>query len=201
MNTRQEKPQRLIVAMTGASGAIYGVRLLELLRETTSIETHLVISEAAEVTLKHEMGMARDAVEKCASVVHDVKNIGASLASGSFKTEGMIIAPCSMKTLSAVAHGYADNLIARAADVVLKERRKLVMLVRETPLNLIHIRNMATVTEAGGIIFPPVPSFYHQPQSLDEMVRQTVKRVLDIFHLSYDETGEWKGQGGIKNLT
>ncbi len=187
------QPRRLIVAITGASGAIFGVRLLHALKTLEYIETHLLVSDAGLLNLQHELGMSRPAVEKLANVVHDIRDVGASIASGSFRSEGMIVAPCSMKTLAAIAHGYADNLITRAADVVLKERRRLVLMVRETPLNLIHLRNMATVTEAGGIIFPPLPAFYHRPQTIDEMVDQTVARVLDIYGLQDQLTPTWMG--------
>jgi flavin prenyltransferase len=180
MNSKTNHQRRMIVAMTGASGAIYGVRLLELLQRINGIETHLVISEAGILTLQQEQGLTRHDVEKLAHVIHDVHDVGASIASGSFHTEGMIIAPCSMKSLAAIAHGYADNLITRAADVVLKERRRLVLLVRETPLNLIHLRNMTTVTEAGGIIFPPLPAFYHQPQTITDIVDHTVERAIAL---------------------
>ena len=176
-------PKRLIVAITGASGSIFGVRLLKLLQQFAGVESHLLISDAGLLNLQHELGLSRPEVESLSNVAHDVRDVGASIASGSFRSEGMIVAPCSMKTLAAIAHGYADNLITRAADVTLKERRRLVLMVRETPLNLIHLRNMATVTEAGGIIFPPLPAFYHRPQSIEEMVDQTVARVLDIYGL------------------
>jgi 4-hydroxy-3-polyprenylbenzoate decarboxylase len=168
-----DRPQRLVIAITGATGAVYGVRLLHHLRPLAEIETHLVISDAAILTLHQETGLQRKEVEALADVVHKQNNIGASIASGSFQADGMVIAPCSMKTLAAVAHGLSDNLIARAADVMLKERRRLVLMVRETPFNLAHLRNMTAVTEMGGIIFPPLPSFYHQPKTIDEMVDHT----------------------------
>jgi 4-hydroxy-3-polyprenylbenzoate decarboxylase len=199
MQTETSKPRRLIVAMTGASGAIYGLRLLELLHAARQFETHLLISAAGEQVLKHELNLHRRDLEPLADKVYDVHNIGAAIASGSYKTEGMIVAPCSMKTLSAIAHGYADNLIIRAADVVLKERRKLVLLVRETPLNLIHLRNMTTVTEAGGIIFPPVPAFYQQPASVDDIVLHSVKRILGQFDLSQAEPFEWCGLSSVRD--
>jgi len=178
-------PKRLIVAISGASGSIVGVRLLQALQSVPDMETHLLVSDAAAINLQHELGLTRDEIGKMANVVHDVHNIGASIASGSFRTEGMIVAPCSMKTLASVAHGLADNLIARAADVVLKERRRLVLMVRETPLNLIHLRNMVAVTEAGGIIFPPMPTFYHRPKNIEEMVGHTVGHVLSLFDLPH----------------
>jgi len=150
--------KRLIIAMTGATGAVYGVRMLQVLKEQPEWETHLIISDAGVVNLKHEMDMKRAELFKLADVTHGIDDIAASISSGGFKTEGMIIAPCSMKTLSAVAHGFGDNLISRGADVVLKERRRLVVMPRETPLNLVHIRNMGIVTEMGGIMFPPMPA-------------------------------------------
>jgi flavin prenyltransferase len=183
--------RRLIVAITGASGAVYGVRLLQTLQTMDDIETHLLLTGAGEINLGLELGMSRHDAEGLADVVHDVQDIGASIASGSFRTEGMIVAPCSMKTLATIAHGIADNLVARAADVVLKERRRLLLMVRETPLNLIHLRNMTAVTEAGGIIFPPVPAFYHRPQTLDEMIEHTVGRALDIFGLQHPSAPNW----------
>lgn len=167
--------------MTGATGAIYGARLLEVLKAQEEWETHFIISDAGAVNLKHELGLKRAQLAALADVSHGIDDIAASIASGGFKTEGMIVAPCSMKTLAAVAHGFGDNLITRAADVVLKERRKLVLLPREAPLSLIHLRNMAAVTEAGGIIFPPMPAFYNKSGSVMEMVNETVGRVLDMF--------------------
>jgi 4-hydroxy-3-polyprenylbenzoate decarboxylase len=189
----QQRPRRLIVAITGATGAVYGVRLLRALAATPGIETHLVISDAANLTLHQEVGMQRRDVELLAHVVHKNRDVGASIASGSFQSDGMIIAPCSMKTLAAVAHGLSDNLIARAADVVLKERRRLVLMVRETPFNLAHLRNMTAVTEMGGIIFPPLPSFYHRPASIDDMVEHTVARVIDLFGIDHALAPRWEG--------
>lgn len=193
MTAKAKQTRRIIIAITGASGAIYGVRLLEALQRTGMYETHLLISAAGARTLQHELGLTRDSVEKLAHCVHDVNDIGASIASGSFWTEGMIVAPCSMKSLAAIAHGYADNLITRAADVVLKERRKLILMVRETPFNLIHLRNMTSVTEAGGIIFPPLPAFYHHPQNMEGMVAHTVERVLSVFDGEQPVTHHWNG--------
>jgi len=186
-------PRRLIVAITGASGAVYGVRALHMLRLCDAVETHLLVSASGWLTLQHELGLQRDAVHALADVVHNVRDVGASIASGSFATDGMLIAPCSMKTLASVAHGFADNLISRAADVVLKERRRLVLLVRETPLNLAHLRNMTAVTEMGGVIFPPVPAFYSQPASIAEMVDHTVGRVLSLFDLAPADIPKWQG--------
>jgi 4-hydroxy-3-polyprenylbenzoate decarboxylase len=192
---RQEgRPQRLVIAITGATGAVYGVRLLQVLKALPQpIESHLVISDAAVLTLHQETGLQRKQVEALADVVHKQNNIGAAIASGSFQCDGMVIAPCSMKTLAAVAHGLSDNLIARAADVMLKERRRLVLMVRETPFNLAHLRNMTAVTEMGGIIFPPLPSFYHQPQSIADMVDHTVARVLDLFAVEHELAPRWQG--------
>ena len=187
--------RRLIIAITGATGAIYGVRLLQILRDVPTVETHLLVSEAGVLNLHQEMEMKRKDVELLADVVHNVRDVGASIASGSFQSDGMIIAPCSMKTLASVAHGMADNLITRAADVVLKERRRLVLMVRETPFNLAHLRNMTAVTEMGGIIFPPLPGFYQRPQSIQEMVDHTVGRVLDLFDVPHDLTPRWQGMG------
>jgi 4-hydroxy-3-polyprenylbenzoate decarboxylase len=188
-----DRPQRLVIAITGATGAVYGVRLLQVLKELPYVETHLVVSDAAVLTLHQETGLQRKEVEALADLVHRQHNIGAAIASGSFQSDGMIIAPCSMKTLASVAHGLSDNLVARAADVVLKERRRLVLMVRETPFNLAHLRNMTAVTEMGGIIFPPLPSFYHQPQSIAEMVDHTVARVLDLFGLEHQLAPRWNG--------
>ncbi len=186
-------PRRLIVAITGASGAIYGVRILQLLRERSGIEVHLLVSASGWLTLQYEVGLEREAVHALADVVHNVRDVGAIIASGSFATEGMIVAPCSMKTLASVAHGFADNLIARAADVVLKERRRLVLMVRETPLNLAHLRNMTAVTEMGGVIFPPVPAFYNRPASVAELVDHTAGRALDLFGLGPATAPTWPG--------
>ena len=173
--------KRLVIAMTGATGAIYGVRMLQVLQNQDEWESHLVISSAGLVNLKYEMDMERAVLYDLADVVHGINDIAASIASGSFKTEGVVIAPCSMKTLAAVAHGFGDNLITRSADVALKERRKVVIMPRETPLNLAHIRNMASVTEMGGIIFPPMPAFYSKSNSIAAMVDEGVGRVLDMF--------------------
>ncbi len=187
------KPQRLIIAITGATGAVYGVGLLRQLGSMPGVETHLIVSDAAVLTLHQETGMQRREVEALAHVVHKARDMAASIASGSFQSDGMIIAPCSMKTLASVAHGLSDNLIARAADVILKERRRLVLMVRETPLNLAHLRNMTSVTEMGGIIFPPLPSFYLHPQSIAQMVEHTIGRVLDLFGIAPCATPRWCG--------
>jgi 2,5-furandicarboxylate decarboxylase 2 len=189
--------KRLIVAITGASGAAYGVRMLQILAQQGEWETHLVMSPSGALTAVHEMGMHRPEIEALASVVHNVRDIGASIASGSFKSDGMVIAPCSMRTLAAVAHGLADNLVTRAADVMLKERRRLVLLARETPLNLAHLRNMTAVTEMGAIVFPPVPAFYNQPRTIDDIVNHTVGRVLDLFDVEHAGLLQrWQGLKG-----
>ena len=191
---QKNQKKRLIIAMTGATGAIYGVRMLQVLQEREAWETHLVISSAGIINLKHELDMRRQALFDLADVTHDINNIAASIASGSFKTAGMVIAPCSMKTLASVAHGLADNLISRAADVILKERRRLVVMPRETPLNLAHIRNMASVTEMGGIISPPMPAFYSKPKSLDDVINESVGRVLELFDIDPGDLFEpWLG--------
>ena len=185
---------RLVVAITGASGAIYGVRLLEELRASGAAETHLVMSSSGVMTAQQELDLRRSDIEALADVVHNVKDIGATIASGSFKASGMVVAPCSMKTLASIAHGLADNLVSRAADVMLKERRRLVLVARETPLNLAHLRNMASVTEMGGIVFPPVPAFYTRPASIDELVNHTVGRLLDLFDLPHSGLVQrWEG--------
>lgn len=185
--------RRLIVAITGASGAIYGVRLLRHLAACSEIETHLLLSSAGMLNVHQELGLKRAEVEQLAGVVHNVNDIGASLASGSFCSAGMVIAPCSMKTLAACALGLADNLITRAADVCLKERRRLVLLVREAPLNLAHIRHMEAVTLMGGVIFPPVPAFYQRPNSIEQIVDHTLARVLDLFDIDNELAPRWDG--------
>jgi 4-hydroxy-3-polyprenylbenzoate decarboxylase len=187
--------RRLIVAITGATGAIYGVQLLRHLR-TLRIESHLLLSPAGVLNVHQELDMKRADVEALADVVYSVSDVGASLASGSFHTDGMVIAPCSMKTLAAIAHGYADNLISRAADVCLKERRRLILLPREAPLNLAHIRNMEAVTLMGGIIFPPLPAFYQRPESFEQMVDHTLARVLDLLGVENQLAPSWDGQIG-----
>ena len=188
-----QRPRRLVIAITGASGSMYGVRLLQILRDIGGIETHLMVSEAGVLNLHHELGMDRKAIGALADVVHNVRDVGASIASGSFQSDGMIVAPCSMKTLASIAHGMSDNLITRAADVVLKERRRLVLMVRETPFNLAHLRNMTAVTEMGGIIFPPLPGFYQKPASISEMIDHTVGRVLDMFDVEHQMAPRWSG--------
>ncbi|HEY9530955.1 MAG TPA: UbiX family flavin prenyltransferase [Burkholderiales bacterium] len=188
--------KRLIVGITGATGAVYGVKILETIREIPELESHVVLSEAGALNLWHELKMRRRELEKLADAAYHPNDIAAAIASGSFLTEGMVIAPCSMKTLAAVAHAHADDLLSRAADVVLKERRRLVLLTRETPLNLAHLRNMTAVSEMGGIIFPPVPAFYALPKSIDELVAHTVARVLDLFGVHSPKLARWQGLKG-----
>jgi 4-hydroxy-3-polyprenylbenzoate decarboxylase len=185
--------RRLIVAITGASGAVYGVRLLQLLREVPGMRTHLVVTPAGWMNIEHEMSLPRRDVEALADTVHAVRDVGASIASGSFQTDGMVVAPCSMRTLGSIAHGLSDNLVNRAADVALKERRRLVLMVRETPLNLAHLRNMTAVTEMGGMIFPPVPAFYNAPQTVQDLVDHTVGRVLDVLGIEQSVSPAWPG--------
>ncbi len=189
----QPLQKRLIVGISGASGAVYGVRLLEVLKGS-DIQTHLVMSKAAKITLAAETSYKVSDVEKLAAVVHSNDDIGAACASGSFHTLGMVIAPCSVKTMSEIATGVTGHLISRAADVALKERRRVVLLLRETPLHLGHIRSMASVTEAGAVVFPPVPAFYARPASLDEMVDHTVGRVLDLFDIDAGLVRRWTGE-------
>lgn len=187
--------KRLIIAISGASGAIYGVRLLEVLRTLPDVETHLVMSQAARQTLALETAFTLREVQALADVVHDARDIAASISSGSFKTDGMVILPCSIKTLSGIVNSYTDGLLTRAADVVLKERRPLVLCVRETPLHLGHLRLMTQAAELGAIIMPPVPAFYHRPQSVDDIINQTVNRVLDQFDIDLPEDlfTRWSG--------
>jgi 4-hydroxy-3-polyprenylbenzoate decarboxylase len=190
MSAAMDKGKRLIVGISGASGIIYGVRVLESLR-ASGIETHLVMSRSAEITLAYEMGMKVAEVQALADVVHPIADIGASIASGSFRTEGMIVAPCSIKSMSEIAAGTTGTLLTRAADVVLKERRRLVLLVRETPLHMGHLRTMANVSEMGAIVMPPVPAFYHRPKTIDDIVNQTVGRALDLFGLDPGLVKRW----------
>ena len=192
--------KRLIIGISGASGAIYGVRLLQVLRDVAEVETHLVMSPAARQTLALETSFSLRDVQALVDVVHDVRDIAASVSSGSFKTAGMIILPCSIKTLSGIVHSYTDSLLTRAADVVLKERRPLVLCVRETPLHLGHLRLMTQAAELGAVIMPPVPAFYHNPQSLDDVINQTVNRVIDQFDIDLptDLFTRWQGANGAK---
>ena len=186
-------PRRLIVAITGASGAVYGVRLLQALRDTPGVQTHVTVSDAGWLNLRHELDLGPGDLEPLAHAIYPVADVGAAIASGSFRADAMAIAPCSMRTLAAVAHGLADNLITRAADVMLKERRRLVLLARETPLNLAHLRNMVSVTEMGAIVFPPVPAFYQRPQTVAEIVDHTVARVIDLLDLPNTLAPRWGG--------
>lgn len=187
--------KRLIVGISGASGVIYSVRLLEVLKATPQIETHLIISDAAKQTVVQETSYTVEQVQDLAAVVYGFGDITAAVSSGSFRTMGMVIIPCSMKTLAGIAQSYSDNLLLRAADVVLKDRRRLVLVARETPLHLGHLRHMVQVTEMGGIIAPPLPAFYHHAQTLDDIINQTVNRVLDLFDidLGYDLFERWQG--------
>ena len=184
--------RRLVVGITGASGAVYGVRLLARARNL-GLETHLVVTPAGVVNAHHELGLDRAALDALADRSYAPGDIGACVASGSFDTAAMVVAPCSMKTLAAVAHGLSDNLLTRAADVTLKERRTLLLMVRETPFNLAHLRNMTAVTEMGGIIFPPLPAFYHRPTSIDELVDDTVERVLALLGAHNASPKAWAG--------
>ncbi|MFO7747730.1 MAG: UbiX family flavin prenyltransferase [Orrella sp.] len=189
--------RRLVVGVTGATGSVYAVRLLELARQQADVEVHLVVSASGLLNIKHELGLSRTQVQELADHVYSVRDIGATLASGSFSTTGMIVVPCSMRTLAAVAHGLSDNLITRAADVTLKERRRLVMAIRETPFNLAHLRNMTAVTEMGGIIFPPLPAFYHLPQTIGEIIDHSVVRMLELVGIDVPRPS-WPGlQSGV----
>ena len=187
------RTRRIIVAISGASGAVYGARLLQVLRGLPGIETHLVVSDAGWRNQQHELGMERPAAQALAHQVHDVNNVGAAIASGSFQCHAMVVAPCSMRTLAAIAHGLADNLLTRAADVALKERRRLVLMVRESPLHLTHLRNMVAVTEMGGICCPPLPAFYLRPQTVGEVVDYSVARALDLIGVAHDIAPRWEG--------
>jgi 4-hydroxy-3-polyprenylbenzoate decarboxylase len=185
-------PPRLVVGISGASGAIYGVRLLELLAETP-VQTHLVVTRSARITLRHEVGLTLADLTDRADVVHPDTDVGATIASGSFRTMGMVIAPCSIKSMSAIATGVTSTLLARAADVVLKERRRLVLMVRETPLHRNHLRTMTELAELGAIIAPPVPAFYTNPDTIDDIVNHTVGRVLDLFEIETGAAARWTG--------
>ncbi len=185
--------RRIVVAITGASGVAYGVRAVEMLRGLPEVETHLIITAGARKTLAYETATDAAAVMKLADVVYHEDDLAAPISSGSYRTDGMVVIPCSIKTLSGVANCYDDNLVVRAADVALKERRRLVLVVRETPLHLSHLRLMTEVTAAGGIIVPPVPAFYHHPQTVDDIVDQTVGRVFDLFGLDAGAVRRWEG--------
>lgn len=188
------RPRRLIVGISGASGIVYGVRVLEILRDS-DIETHLVMSKSAEVTLAYEMARKVADIHALADVVHPIADIGASISSGSFHTEGMLIAPCSVRTMSEICAGTTTSLLSRAADVVLKERRRLVLMVRETPLHTGHLRTMTQLSEMGAIVMPPVPAFYQRPETLDDMVNQTVGRALDLFGMDVGVVKRWGEDG------
>jgi 4-hydroxy-3-polyprenylbenzoate decarboxylase len=186
--------RRLIVGISGATGAIYGVRMLEVLARVKDVETHLVMSRAAKMTIQVETPHSVKEVEAMADVVHDISNVGASISSGSFRTEGMVIAPCSMKSMGGIAHSIGGDLLVRAADVVLKERKKLVLVARETPLHLGHLESMAALTRMGAVIFPPVPAFYHRPKTLDDVINQTVTRILDQFDIDVTLFERWSDE-------
>jgi 4-hydroxy-3-polyprenylbenzoate decarboxylase len=183
--------RRLIVGLSGATGSIFGIRILEVLQPIPDIETHLVMSKAAKMTLQVETPHSVKEVESMADVVHDINNIGASIASGSFRTAGMVIAPCSMKSMGGIVMSVGGDLLVRASDVILKERKKLVLVVRETPLHLGHLESMAQLTRMGAVIFPPVPAFYHRPKTLDDVINQTVARILDQFEIETDMFSRW----------
>lgn len=183
---------RIVVGITGASGALYGVKLLERLKALGAY-THLVATPAGVLNVHHELGLDRAGLEALASEAHAAGDIGACIASGSHRVDAMVVAPCSMKSLAAIAHGFGDNLLTRAADVTLKERRRLVLMVRETPFNLAHLRNMTAVTEMGAVVFPPLPAFYHRPQTIDELVADTVERVIELMGVGNATPQRWSG--------
>ena len=191
------KTRRLVVGISGATGIVYASRLLELLKPT-NVETHLVVSRAGDITRSQETDLTSERLRALADVTYTIGNIAAPLASGSFKTIGMVVLPCSMKTLAEIATGLSESLLSRAADVTLKERRRLVLMVRETPLNLIHLRTMLSVTEAGAIVFPPVPAFYTEPSSIEDMVTQTVGRILDLFDIELPGIRRWGEDVGME---
>lgn len=191
MSTAARRP-RIVVGLTGASGAVYGVRLLHRLR-ALGAHTHLVMTAAGVLNAHHELGLDRTGLQALADEHHAIGDVGACIASGSHPVDTMVVAPCSMKTLAAIAHGFGDNLLTRAADVTLKERRRLLLMVRETPFNLAHLRNMTAVTEMGGIIFPPLPAFYHRPATVDDLVNDTVERVIELLGLDTATPQRWQG--------
>jgi 4-hydroxy-3-polyprenylbenzoate decarboxylase len=184
--------RRIVVGVTGATGAVYAIRLLQRLK-ALGRETHLVATPAGVLSIHHELGLARSELEALADIAYNPADVGAAIASGSFAADAMVVAPCSMKSLASIAHGLSDNLLTRAADVALKERRRLVLLVRETPLNLAHLRNMTAVTEMGAVVFPPLPAFYHRPQTIDEIVDDTVERVLALLGVAEAAPRPWEG--------
>ena len=183
----------LIVGITGASGAIYGIRLLEVLSFIKNVETHLIVSEPAEAIIKYETGRSMKEAKELASFSYDIRDMGAEISSGSFRTDGMIVAPCTVKTMSAIANSYSENLLIRVGDVTLKERRQLLLLVRETPLHLGHLRNMERLCEMGAIIMPPAPAFYHKPQTIQDIVDHTVGKMLDLFGIEHTLFQRWPG--------
>jgi len=187
--------KKLIVGISGATGAIYGVRILEILAKVDDVETHLVLTRAGKMTIGVETLFSVKDVEALADVVHDINNVGASISSGSFRTAGMVIAPCSMKSMGGIANSLGGDLLVRAADVILKERKKLVLVVRETPLHLGHLEAMVALTRMGAVIFPPVPAFYHRPKSLDDVINQTVTRILDQFDIDVKLFHRWDEEG------
>ncbi len=189
----------IIVGITGATGTVYGIRLLEVLAPMKDIETHLVISEAGKKTIAHETPQSIDDIRKLASYSYDIDDIEAPISSGSFFWDGMVVAPCTIKTMSALANSYSENLLVRAGDVTLKEHRKLVLMVRETPLHLGHLRNMARLSEMGAIIMPPMPAFYHRPQTIQDIVDHTVGKVLDIFNIKHNLFRRWSGNPDKKD--
>ena len=191
----------LIVGITGASGVIYGIRLLEVLSSTREVETHLIISQAGKTNIECETEWKLKDVKALASFTYDINDVGARLASGSFKRDGMIVAPCTVKTMSALANSYAENLLVRAGDVTLKEKKKLVLLVRETPLHLGHLRNMERLTEMGAVIMPPVPAFYHRPKTIQDIIDHTIGKVLDIFDIEHNLFQRWRGLQLEEELT
>lgn len=186
--------KRIIVGMTGASGAIYGVRLLEVLRGIPDVETHLVLSKGVKLTLSLETDYSLEAVTQLADITYDANNLAAAISSGSFPISGMVVAPCSMKSLAQIALSLNDNLLIRAADVTLKERRKLIIVPRETPLHLGHLRHMVAISEMGGVILPPMPAFYHAPKRIDDLINQTIGKILDQLELKHDLYERWQGR-------
>ena len=190
----------LIIGITGASGAIYGIRLLEVLAEIDKVETHLVISDSGGKTIEHETSYKIEDVRGLADFCYHIDDVGAAIASGSFKRDGMIVAPCTVKTMSALANSYNENLLIRAGDVTLKERKRLVLMVRETPLHLGHLRNMERLTEMGAIIMPPLPAFYHKPKTIQDIIDHTVGKILDIFDIEHNLFQRWPGLPGEEEL-